>query len=207
MWGSRKAPVTLVLFSDFECPFCGKVEATISQLKEKYGPEKLRVVWKNNPLPFHKSARPAALAAETVFRLGGSKAFWKFHEQAFANQRSLTPDNFESWAASAGVDKAKFKAAVDKQEFAAKIDADTAVGKAAGVTGTPASMINGIFLSGAQPIDKFTTVIDEQLKAAQAAIASGTKADKVYAKLTGENKAKNPTPKGREDAADAKQDD
>jgi len=207
MWGSRKAPVTMVVFSDFECPFCSKVEATISQIKEKYGPEKIRVVWKNNPLPFHKSARPAALAAETVFRLGGSKAFWKFHEQAFANQKALTPENFETWAAAAGVDKAKFKASFDKQEFAAKIDADMAVGKASGVTGTPASMINGVFLSGAQPIDKFTSVIDEQLKAAQAAIAAGTKPEKVYAKLAGENKAKNPAPKGRDEGADPKQDD
>ncbi|WP_434047368.1 MULTISPECIES: DsbA family protein [Sorangium] len=198
MWGSRTAPVTMVVFSDFECPFCTRVETTINQLKEKYGPEKLRIIWKNNPLPFHKNARPAALAAETVFRLGGSKAFWKFHELAFQNQKALTPANFEAWAAEAGVDKAKFKAAYDRQEYMAKIDADMAVGKSSGVTGTPASIINGVFLSGAQPIDKFTAVIDEQLKAAQAAVASGTKPDKVYAKLAAENKAKAPPKQDRE---------
>ncbi|WP_437970837.1 thioredoxin domain-containing protein [Sorangium sp. So ce260] len=198
MWGARTAPVTMVVFSDFECPFCTRVETTINQLKEKYGPEKLRVIWKNNPLPFHKNARPAALAAETVFRLGGSKAFWKFHELAFQNQKSLTPDNFEKWAGEAGVDKAKFKAAFDRQEYMAKIDADMAVGKSSGVTGTPASIINGVFLSGAQPIDKFTAIIEEQLKAAQAAVAAGTKPDKVYAKLAAENKAKAPPQKDRE---------
>ncbi|WP_437759232.1 DsbA family protein [Sorangium sp. So ce1389] len=198
MWGARTAPVTMVVFSDFECPFCTRVETTINQLKEKYGPDKLRIIWKNNPLPFHKNARPAALAAETVFRLGGSKAFWKFHELAFQNQKSLTPANFEAWAAEAGVDKAKFKAAYDRQEYMAKIDADMAVGKSSGVTGTPASIINGVFLSGAQPIDKFTSVIDEQLKAAQAAVASGTKPDKVYAKLAAENKAKAPPKQDRE---------
>ncbi|XYI01789.1 DsbA family protein [Sorangium sp. So ce1128] len=198
MWGARTAPVTMVVFSDFECPFCSKVETTINQLKEKYGPDKLRILWKNNPLPFHKNARPAALAAETVFRLGGSKAFWKFHELAFQNQKALTPANFEAWAAEAGVDKAKFKAAYDRQEYMAKIDADMAVGKSSGVTGTPASIINGVFLSGAQPIDKFTSVIDEQLKAAQAAVASGTKPDKVYAKLAAENKAKAPPKQDRE---------
>jgi protein-disulfide isomerase len=180
-WGARTAPVTLVLFSDFQCPFCTRVEGTINQLKEKYGPDKLRVVWKSNPLPFHKDARPAALAAETVFRLGGSKAFWKFHDLAFANQRELNAANFEKWAGEAGVDKAKFKAKFDAQEYAAKIDADMAVGKSSGVSGTPASFINGVFLSGAQPIDKFTAVIDEQLAAAKAAMAAGTKADKVYA--------------------------
>ncbi|WP_438001301.1 thioredoxin domain-containing protein [Sorangium sp. So ce185] len=198
VWGARTAPVTMVVFSDFECPFCSRVETTINQLKDKYGPEKLRIVWKNNPLPFHKNARPSALAAETVFRLGGSKAFWKFHELAFQNQKSLTPDNFEKWAGEAGVDKAKFKAAYDRQEYMAKIDADMAVGKSSGVTGTPASIINGVFLSGAQPVDKFTAVIDEQLKAAQAAIAAGTKPDKVYAKLAAENKAKAPPQKERE---------
>ncbi|MGK4005576.1 thioredoxin domain-containing protein [Sorangium sp. So ce1036] len=198
MWGSRTAPVTMVVFSDFECPFCTRVETTISQLKEKYGPEKLRIIWKNNPLPFHKNARPAALAAETVFRLGGSQAFWKFHERAFQNQKALTPDNFEKWAVEAGVDKAKFKAAFDRQEYMAKIDADMAVGKSSGVTGTPASFINGVFLSGAQPINKFTAIIDEQLKAAQAAIAAGTKPDKVYAKLAAENKAKAPPSRDRQ---------
>src|SRR2546430_13814033 len=96
-WGARTAPVTLVLFSDYQCPFCGKVEETITQLKQKYGADKLRIVWKNSPLPFHKDARPAAIAGETVFRLGGNKAFWKWHETAFQNQRTLTPENFEAW--------------------------------------------------------------------------------------------------------------
>jgi protein-disulfide isomerase len=194
VWGSRNAPVTLVIFSDFQCPFCSRVEATITQLKEKYGKDKLRVVWKNNPLPFHPNAKPAALAAEAVFRLGGSNAFWKFHDTAFANQKDLGPEKYEQWAGEAGVDKVKFKEMLGKPELASKLDADMAVGKAAGVTGTPASFINGIFLSGAQPVDKFTAIIDEQLAAAKTAIGSGTRADKVYSKLSNENKAKNPTP-------------
>src|SRR5580693_4290355 len=86
VWGSRSAPVTMVIFSDFQCPFCSRVEATVNQLKEKYGKDKLRIVWKNSPLPFHPNAKPAALASEAVFRLGGSNAFWKFHDTAFANQ-------------------------------------------------------------------------------------------------------------------------
>ncbi len=203
-WGSRSAPVTLVLFSDFECPFCTKVETTLTQLREQYGPQKLRIVWKSNPLPFHKNARPASVAAETVFRLKGSEAFWKFHELAFQNQRALTPENFEVWAVQAGVDKAKFKASFDKQEFAAKVDADLATGKASGVSGTPASLINGILLSGAQPIDKFKAVIDEQLAAAAKLVASGTKPEKVYAKLSQENKAKAPPAAKREEPAEDK---
>ncbi|MRG91596.1 DsbA family protein [Polyangium spumosum] len=201
-WGSPNAPVTLVLFSDFECPFCSKVETTLTQLRQQYGPQKLRIIWKSNPLPFHKNARPASVAAETVLRLKGPEAFWKFHELAFQNQRALTPENFEAWAVQAGVDKAKFKAAYDKQEYAAKVDADLAAGKAAGVSGTPASFINGILLSGAQPIDKFKQVIDEQLKAADAAIKAGTKPEKVYAKLSTENKAKAPPTQNREQPKD-----
>ena len=162
-WGSRTAPVTIVIFSDFQCPFCTRVETTVNQLKEKYGRDKLRIVWKNNPLPFHKEAKPSAIAAEAVFRLGGSAAFWKFHDSAFAHQKELNAANYETWAAEAGVDRAKFKALIDKPELAAKVDADMAVGKAAGVTGTPASFINGVFLSGAQPIDKFTAIVEEQL--------------------------------------------
>jgi protein-disulfide isomerase len=191
-WGSRSAPVTMVVFSDFQCPFCSRVEATVNQLKDKYGKDKLRIVWKNNPLPFHPNARPAAIASEAVFRLGGSTAFWKFHDSAFNNQKDLSPEKYEQWAADAGVDRAKFKEMIAKPEVGAKVDADMAVGKSSGVTGTPASFINGVFLSGAQPLDKFTAAIDEQLAAAKAAIASGTKADKVYVKLAGENKAKAP---------------
>jgi protein-disulfide isomerase len=194
MWGSRNAPVTIVVYSDYECPFCSKVEATYDAIKEKYGPEKLRVIWKHNPLPFHKAARPAHIASETVFRLGGNDAFWKYHKLQFQNNKALTPENFEAWAAQSGVDKAKFKAEFDKQSFAAKIDEDLASGKPIGVRGTPAQFINGIFLSGAQPQAKFEQIIDEQLAAAQKLIASGTPADKVYVKLSQENKAKNPAP-------------
>src|SRR5215468_8921683 len=87
VWGSRSAPVTMVVFSDFQCPFCSRVETTVNQLKDKYGKDKLRIVWKNNPLPFHPNATPAAVASEAVFRLGGSQAFWKFHDTAFNNQK------------------------------------------------------------------------------------------------------------------------
>jgi protein-disulfide isomerase len=183
-----------VVYSDYECPFCKKVEATYDAIKEKYGPQKLRVIWKHNPLPFHKSARAAHVASETVFRLGGNDAFWKYHHLQFENNKALTPENYEAWAAQSGVDKAKFKAEFDKQTYAAKIDEDLNAGKAVGVKGTPAQFVNGIFLSGAQPQQKFEQLIDEQLAAADKLVASGTPADKVYVKLSQENKAKNPAP-------------
>ncbi len=191
-WGKPTAPVTIVEISDFECPFCSRVGPTLKQIKEKYGPDKVRIVWKHNPLPFHKAARPAHEAAATVMGLAGSEAFWKFHDSAFANAKALNDENFEKWAVEAGVDKAKFKAAYSAKKFAAKVDEDLALSKKIGATGTPAFRINGVTLSGAQPLDKFTEVIDAQLAEAKKLIASGTKPADVYVTLTNKNQAAAP---------------
>src|SRR5688572_23285084 len=177
IWGNRNAPVTIVEFSDFECPFCSRGANTIDQVKKTYGPDKVRVIWKNEPLSFHPNAKPAAEAALGVFNLKGADAFWKFHDEAFKNQKGLTADNFEKWAVAAGADLAKFKAGMASKKWAAKVDADHELAKKSGVNGTPAFFINGVLLSGAQPFDKFKTVIDEELKKAQAKIASGTPKD------------------------------
>ncbi len=186
-WGNPDALVTIVEISDFECPYCGRVNPTMDALKKKYGKDKLRIVWKHHPLPFHKSARPAHEAAAAVMDLGGSDAFWKFHDLAFANRQSLTPENFKKWAIESGVDGAKFEAAVKDKKYSAKVDADMAVAKKIGANGTPAFRINGVELSGAQPEAKFVEVIDAQLKEAQALIASGTKPGEVYPILVAKN--------------------
>ncbi len=186
-WGNADAPVTVVIFSDFQCPFCSRVEPTLKQLRDTYGKEKIRLVWKNQPLPFHQNARPAALAAMTVFGLGGNDAFWKFHDTAFANQQGLSEDSYKKWAVEAGVDAAKFDEAYKSSKFAAKIDEDAALGQKLGATGTPAFRINGVTLVGAQPFDKFKEVVDAQLAEAQKLIASGTPKDKVYIELTKKN--------------------
>jgi len=186
-WGKATAPVTIVEISDFQCPFCSRVEPTVQQLKDKYGPDKIRVVWKHNPLPFHKNARPAHEAAQTVFALGGNDAFWKFHKTAFANQQALSDESYEKWAKEAGVDVAKFKAAYSAKKYAAKVDEDLAMAKKIGATGTPAFRINGVTLSGAQPLEKFTEVIDAQLAEAKKLVASGTKPADVYVTLTNKN--------------------
>ncbi|HET9932213.1 MAG TPA: thioredoxin domain-containing protein, partial [Polyangiaceae bacterium] len=152
--GKADAPVTIVEISDFQCPFCSRVTPTIKQVEETYK-DQVRVVFKHNPLPFHNRARPAAEAANTVFALGGSQAFWKFHDQAFGNQQNLTDENFENWAAAAGVDKAKFKEAYGAKKYAAKVDEDMALAQKINANGTPAFRINGVTVSGAQPFDKF----------------------------------------------------
>jgi protein-disulfide isomerase len=193
VWGSRTAPVTVVIFSDFQCPFCSRVEATIDQIKQTYGKDKVRLVWKSNPLPFHQNAKPASEAAQGVYTLAGNDAFWKFHDTAFKNQSALSTDSYVKWAKESGVkDEAKFKQGLEAHTWADKVDKDLAEGKQVGVNGTPHFLINGVAISGAQPFDKFKEIIDAQLAKAQAAIGSGTKADKVYVKMSKENKQATP---------------
>jgi protein-disulfide isomerase len=185
--GSPTAPVTIVVWSDLECPHCARASETLARLERTYGPERLRVVWKNDPLPFHPNARPAAEAAMTVFALGGAAAFWRFHDLAFANQTAFTLASFVAWAATAGVDPGFFEEAFMARRQRQKVDDDMAVAARLRVPGTPAFRINGIPLVGAQPVERFQTIIDSQLAAAQALLASGTLAQAIYPTLCNRN--------------------
>ncbi|MBX3215634.1 MAG: thioredoxin domain-containing protein, partial [Labilithrix sp.] len=187
VWGKRDAPVTVVIFSDFQCPFCSRVEPTLDQVKTTYGPDKVRLVWKSQPLPFHDKAKPASEAAQAVFALKGSDAFWKFHDLAFKNQKELSPESYEKWAQQAGVDPAKFKAEIASKKHLKKVEEDQALANKVGANGTPAFRINGAELSGAQPFDKFKELIDKELQKANAKIAAGTPKDKVYVEMSKEN--------------------
>ena len=203
VWGSRHAPVTIVEFSDFQCPFCARGVDTVDQLEKDYGPEKLRVVFKHTPLSFHQNARPAAEAAQTIRMLGGNRAFWTFYDLAFHNQQNLSDASYEAWAQQAGVNVSAFRDAVQSKRFSAKIDEDVELGRSIGVNGTPAFFINGVSLSGAQPADKFKTIIDAQLEAAKDKLAKGTSADALYAVLSKEN-FKKPVDDDDDDHADTK---
>ncbi len=203
MWGKREAPVTIVEYSDFQCPYCSRVEPTLDQVRTTYGGDKVRIVWKNNPLPFHQNAKPAAEAAQGVFALTGSDGFWKFHDTAFKNQSALNDDSYAKWAKDAGVkDEAAFKAGLASHKWADKVDKDLNDGKAAGVQGTPSFFINGVFINGAQPFDNFKKTIDEELQKAQAKIASGTAKNRVYVEMSKENKKAAPPPKDEEEKED-----
>lgn len=191
-WGNADAPVTIVEFSDFECPFCSRVVPTVARIKQAYGESKVRLVWKHNPLSMHANARPAAEAGATVFGLGGD--FWKFHDLAFANQRALTPANFAAWAVQAGVDAAQFKQAFDAQRYRAKVDEDMGLARQFELNGTPAFRINGKTLSGAQPFQKFEEMIDAQLAAADALAKTGVAKSKISLELTRRNLAASPKP-------------
>ncbi len=185
IWGNLDAPVTIVEISDFECPFCSRVEPTIEQVKSEYGPEKIRIVWKNNPLPFHKNARAAHEASVAVFEAAGggkkgSEAFWKFHQTAFKNSKALTEGNLLQWAEQSGTDMAKYKELVKSPAVKAKVDKDLAMARSIGARGTPNFRINGVEVSGAQPLNKFKEVIENELAEAKRLAASGTKPGDIY---------------------------
>jgi len=179
--GPDDALVTIVEFSDFECPFCGRVEPTINSILEEYGND-VRVVWMNNPLPFHRNAKPAAIAALEAYEQQGNRGFWAFHEKMFENQRGLTRENLEQWAQEIGLNMAQFRAALDGNEHEDAINQQQALARGLGATGTPSFFINGRNLRGAQPLQAFKTVIDEELAKARRLVSSGTPRSQVYAR-------------------------
>ncbi|WP_141593804.1 MULTISPECIES: thioredoxin domain-containing protein [unclassified Myxococcus] len=165
--GDKNAPVTIVAFSDFECPFCSRVVPTLKQLEDQYG-GKIKVAFKNQPLPFHANAKLAAAAALAANEQG---KFWEYHDKLFANQRALDRASLEKYAQELGLNVDKFKAALDQGKFNAQIEADMAQASSVGASGTPTFFINGRTLVGAQPVDAFKRVIDEELKKLGGAVA------------------------------------
>jgi protein-disulfide isomerase len=194
-WGSRAALVTIVEFSDLQCPYCMRVEPTLAALREVYGPETLRIVWKNNPLPFHPNARPAAEAAMGVYQLAGAPAFFRFKDRVFGDQQAMSPESYERWAEEVGVhDVGALRAGLLAHRWADPIDADAREAKDLNALGTPTFFINGTLLSGAQPLDRFRQVIDEELAKARAKVEAGTPRERVYAEMARTNRANAPKP-------------
>ena len=173
--GPTDAWVTVVEVSDFQCPFCKRVGPTLKKIEETYDSD-VRFVFKHNPLPFHNRALPAAQAAECM---GEQGKFFEMHDKLFENQRALEDADLAKYAAEIGSDKGSWKSCVDGSKYKSKIDADQRQAAQLGARGTPAFFINGRFLSGAQPFEAFKTIIDEELKKAQ---ASGIAKGDYYAK-------------------------
>jgi protein-disulfide isomerase len=179
--GPADALVTIVEISDFECPFCKRVTPTLKALEEQYK-GKLRFVFKQNPLPFHARATPAANAAEEARALGGDAKFWAMHDALFG-AASLDDAALAAAAKAAGVDAAKVQEAVTSNKHKARIERDQRLAQSLGASGTPAFFINGRKLVGAQPQPAFQAVIDEELRKAEDLVKAGTPASQVYAKI------------------------
>jgi protein-disulfide isomerase len=187
--GSKDALVTIVEFSEFECPFCSRVTPTIKQIQETYGAD-VRVVFKHQPLPFHPSAMPAAQMAVAAAEQG---KFWELHDKLFENQKALA-GNIEQYAADVGVDVAKAKAFIESGKAAELIKADQDLGAKIGARGTPTFFINGVLLAGAQPFDNFKKVIDEELGKAKSKVASGTSKSALYDAIIANGRESAPPP-------------
>ena len=155
--------MTIIEFSDYECPFCKRVEPTVQQVLKTYG-DKVRFVYRNFPLPFHQRARPPPRPPRCADEQG---KFWEYHDKLMAGRRSCRPTTSRSWPARSASTATKFDECVAaRTQFKDAIDKDVAAGEAAGVNGTPAFFINGRMLDGAQPFEKFKEIIDEELASA-----------------------------------------
>ena len=162
--GPADAPVTIVEFSDFQCPFCSRAAKTADQVVANYA-GKVRLVFRDFPLPFHERAPKASEAGLCAADQG---KFWEMHDEMFANQDKLAPDDLKGLAKKIGVDSGAFDACLDSSKHAVQVKKNTEDAKKAGISGTPAFFINGRLISGAQPYEKFKEVVDEELaKAAQ----------------------------------------
>jgi protein-disulfide isomerase len=157
--GPVGAPITIIEFSDFQCPFCSRVNPSLAQAKEIYG-DKVRFVFRQFPLNIHPQAPKAAEASLCANEQG---KFWEMHDTLFADQQKLAVADLKASAAKLGLDSAKFDACLDGGAMAQIVSRDMADGMAAGVSGTPALFVNGRFINGAVPFEELARVINDEL--------------------------------------------
>ncbi|MEX2207025.1 MAG: thioredoxin domain-containing protein [Myxococcota bacterium] len=158
--GPADAPIVIVAFSDYQCPFCKRAEPTIDAVLAKY-PTQVRLVFRHLPLDaLHPNARTAAIASVCAEQQG---KFWEYHNQLFQNQQALTDEDLIKYATAVGLDMNAFKTCQTSPAAAERVQKDAETARMAGITGTPAFFINGILISGAQPIEAFQKWIDSEL--------------------------------------------
>jgi protein-disulfide isomerase len=157
--GPENAPVTIIEFSDYQCPFCGRSRPAVKKIQETY-PEQVKFVFKDYPLSFHKDAQKAHEAAHCAADEG---KYWAMYELLFANQKALKPANLKKYAADLGLNTEQFNKCLDESKYASKVAKGIVEARAAGVTGTPAFFVNGILISGARPFEDFKKLIDSEL--------------------------------------------
>jgi protein-disulfide isomerase len=165
IFGAKTAPITIVEYSDFECPYCSRGYQTIRKVKEAYG-DQVRVLFKHLPLEFHPKALPAAKYYEAVALQSQEKAE-KFHNELFEKQGSLKSDGetfMKKVAKDLGVDMKKLDKDLKDESLLKRIEADMEEAKKFGISGTPAFIINGVSLRGAYPEEHFKEIIDRHLK-------------------------------------------
>jgi len=166
-FGPEDSKVTVVEFSDFQCPYCSKAADVVDQLKEKYG-DRVHFVFRQFPLPMHQNAHGAAEAALAANAQG---KFWQFHDKMFKNQGQLTREGLEGFAKEAGLNVAEFKKALDGKTYAADVDSDVKMGESVAVQGTPTMFINGARVQNPTSFETVSAQIDSALKGTPASAA------------------------------------
>lgn len=159
--GGKDAKVTIVEFSDFQCPFCAKGADIVNQIKKKYG-NKVKVAFKNFPLPFHNHAEKAAVAGLCAHEQGGEN-FWKMHDEMFAHQDNLDEAGLKNMAKKIGLKADAFEKCLSENKYLDQVKADMEEGKNLKVKSTPTFFVNGQLINGAQPLEVFSNIIDEEL--------------------------------------------
>jgi len=158
--GASDALVTIVEFSDFQCPFCATLSSTLKAIEKNYK-DQVRIVFLQFPLPMHPNAEKAAQASLCA---NEQNQFWQMHDALFAEQARLGVDELRRKAAKLSLDMAAFNTCLDGNKYASAVRADIAEGVKAGVKGTPAFFVNGRYYSGSQPYDEIQRVIEEELQ-------------------------------------------
>lgn len=171
--------MTVVVFSDFECPFCKRGAETLARLAEAY-PKDVRIVWKDLPLPMHEHAEPAAELARVARANGGDAAFWSAHDLLYASQPKLDDPALEAISDKLGLKWSDVKAAIRGARFGAVIRADSALSDRTNVEVTPTSFVNGRLVRGAQPYDAVRAVVDTELTKARILVTGGVARSDVY---------------------------
>jgi protein-disulfide isomerase len=170
--GNKDAKVTLIEYSDFECPFCARFHPTMLQVMEEYG-DKVKWVYRHYPLSFHPNAQKAAEASECVAKQKGSEGFWSFGDKLFEENNKLggklTPEVIEQAASSMGIDMTAYKQCLDSGEMAKKVSDQMAGGNTAGITGTPGTIIltedgQAELIPGALPFEQVKVILDQYVK-------------------------------------------
>lgn len=159
--GGKNAKVTIVEFSDFQCPYCAEGSKVLQKLKKKYG-SKIKVAMKQFPLPFHTQAKKASSAALCLNEQGSDK-FWKMHDALFADQSKLKPEDLKAMAKNFGANMEKFDKCFSAGKYLDQIEKDIAQGKSLGVKSTPTFFVNGQLVRGALPVEDFSEIIDQEL--------------------------------------------
>lgn len=178
--GPDDAPITIVSFGDFACPFCAKGNATMERIEAHYG-DKIRVVHKHKPLPFHRQADPAARAAVAAQTQG---KFWEFHDALYAFGPKFGSEDLRTIAKQIGLDMQAFDAEMSAQPAADRVEADLALSMALGVNGTPAYFINGRPMEGAYPEIHVRLLVEEELDRVEVARKQGIAPADIYEHLT-----------------------